>query len=153
MFFQVIPLYLSRQCFYLCMGDTVLTHWFCFLSHVCSVLHFWAIRKCRAWAPFHGVCLKLTRHRLVTNTNLIPPLPQHILQSGQIFRSVILWLGWCPDFSFHNLQSTFPHQTEQNIGVTAPCRYQLNLSMVNGLWMLQMTMRFCCQFSESHLLS
>lgn len=78
--------------------------------------------------------LNHVRYWLITPISFMPPLPQHIFQTVHNLRSKILWLGWCLYYTFSSVQSTFPHQKVQDIGVKVLRRYQFNFTMFNQLY-------------------
>lgn len=60
----------------------------------------------------------------------------------------VLWLAWCPCFSFCSLQSIFPQQKDHSGGIVTPYRHQLEFSMWCVCYPLQGGCS--CQFEESN---
>lgn len=78
--------------------------------------------------------LSKTNYYSVLPTSFVPPLvkPAYLAdRTDCISRDLVLCL--CLHFSFSSLWSVFPHQSDQNIGVKASCRHQLNFSLLNEL--------------------
>lgn len=72
-----------------------------------SILNFWAIHplvpgypgSVRFGVPLIVWLFIWTSHWLVTPISSVPPLPQYILQEGEIVPFVVLWFEWCPSYT------------------------------------------------------
>lgn len=68
-------------------------------------------------------------------------------------RLKVLWLGWCPGFSFGSLLSTLQHQRDQNIGIRLYTDISWTSLHLINLWMLSSAVGSWCQFVEGMPLS
>lgn len=84
--------------------------WFYSRSQHSPVYGSWPSKQCRAWTPSHGMGLKLTQALVVNSHKFFTMIVLIHLADRTDGWSKILWLCWCPRFSFGSLQSTFMHQ-------------------------------------------
>lgn len=86
----------------------------------------WLLKEFLVWIPSHGAGTDtgwIFPHILIT-------IAWHILWARQtVHQRLCKWVGIYISFSFRSLQSNFLHQIHYNVGMEAPCRYQLDFSM------------------------
>lgn len=116
--------------------------WFYYRSLDYLLSESWLPKQC--YVPSHGVGLK-SNHIFIDYFHKVFATNALAYFSGRTdCRSAVLWLGCCPCFSFYILQSSYPNQRDQNIGVrlhigtsqTFLCtRSCVNVALSNGALM------------------